>query len=178
MKRLFLAIELPDEMRRAFFEWQGDYRHTQGVKWVPAENLHITAAFLGDVEDKRIRDLIRDLIREINLKPFKLEFRKMVLAPPGGKFRMIWADFYNAEDFNNLVEKIWQAAEKYVNLDINIKKAAIHVTMCRFRQPVYLSGLKQPEFAEKSFEVKGVNLMESELASQRPHYKKIINFKL
>jgi len=144
-KRLFLAIELPDEMRRVFFEWQENYGHLRGVKWVPAENLHVTVEFYGDVEE----DKIPELVDRIVLKPFELEFKEIVLAPPNRPPRMIWADFGD-----------------------------YHVTLARFKQPIYLSGLKQPEIKERKFEVDSVQLMESELTPERPYYKIIESIKL
>ena len=175
-KRLFLAIELPLEMRRMFFEWQENYRDLKAVKWTAEENLHITLAFLGNMEKSRIQKLINELIAELNnFDKFKLAFKAMVLAPDNRPARMIWADFYHSQKFNDLVNKIWQAAKNYVEPEIydNIKNPTAHVTMCRFREPVYLSALKQPALKEKSFEVSSVNLMESELTRQRPYYRVI-----
>ena len=178
-KRLFLAIELPLEMRRMFFEWQENYRDLKAVKWTAEENLHITLAFLGNMEKSRIQPLINELTAELkNFDKFKLAFKAMVLAPDNRPARMIWADFYHSQKFNDLVNKIWQAAKNYVEPEIydNIKNPTAHVTMCRFREPVYLSALKQPALKEKSFEVSSVNLMESELTRQRPYYRVIKKF--
>ena len=111
-KRLFLAIELPLEMRRMFFEWQENYRDLKAVKWTAEENLHITLAFLGNMEKSRIQPLINELTAELkNFDKFKLAFKAMVLAPVNRPARMIWADFYHSQKFNDLVNKIWQVAK-------------------------------------------------------------------
>src|SRR3989338_7425537 len=163
-------------MRRIFFEWQENYRNLKGARWTAEENLHITLAFLGNVEENRIQQLIRELAVELkNFNKFKLAFKAMVLAPVNRPARMIWADFYHSQKFNDLANKIWQVAKNYAEPEIydNIKNPIAHVTMCRFREPVYLSALKQPDLKEKSFEVSSINLMESELTRQRPYYRVI-----
>jgi len=178
-KRFFLAIELPLEMRKVFFEWQENYRDLKGARWTAEENLHITLAFLGNVEESRMQQLIHELSSELkNFDKFELEFKAMVLAPVNRPARMIWADFCYSPKFNDLVNKIWQAAKNYVEHKIydNIKNPATHVTMARLREAVYLNGLKQPELTEKSFEANNIYLMESELTPERPYYKKICLF--
>ena len=181
MKRLFIAIELPLEMRRVFFEWQENYRNLSGAKWTAKENLHITLAFLGNMEESRLQQLINELTAELkNFDKFKLEFKAMVLAPVNRPARMIWADFYSCQKFNDLVNKIWQAAKNYVEPEIydNIKKPIAHVTIARLRNALYLNGLKQPELNGRSFEANKVLLMESELLPAGPKYKAVAEFRL
>ena len=180
-KRLFLAIELPNEMRRIFFEWQENYRNLKGARWTAEENLHITLAFLGNVEENRIQQLIRELAVELkNFNKFKLAFKAMVLAPVNRPARMIWADFYHSQKFNDLANKILSVAKNYAEPEIydNIKNPVAHVTMARLREAIYLNGLKQPELNERSFEANKVLLMESELLPAGPKYKAVAEFRL
>ncbi|NMC51794.1 RNA 2',3'-cyclic phosphodiesterase [Candidatus Kuenenbacteria bacterium] len=179
-KRLFLAIDLPEKMKDELVGWQRNLAGESGVRWTPRENLHITVAFLGDIEEDKIGELIEKVkgaLRES--KPFKLEFRGVVLAPPRGEPRMIWADFFENREFGELAKMIWLAAGDYVLPEIynKIGEQKIHVTLARFRQPIYLSVLRQPELSEKIFEVGEIFLMESELTPEGPYYKTIFNFK-
>jgi len=48
MPRLFVAIELP---RRIKAELDGLRKEIPGVRWVPLDQLHLTLAFLGEVEE-------------------------------------------------------------------------------------------------------------------------------
>ena len=45
--RLFLGFRLPDPATRAVVAWQRDQLVVERVRIVPAENLHVTIAFLG-----------------------------------------------------------------------------------------------------------------------------------
>lgn len=179
-KRLFLAIDLPDKFKKELRDWQDNYQYLRGAKWTPQENLHITSAFLGDVEESKIGELGEKLEEVLTgIKPFNLEFKEVTLAPAYGEPRMIWVDFTNSLEFNELVKKVWSAALNYVVPEVysKIKEPVIHITLARFRQPIYLDKLQQPSLTDKKFEVGGINLMESELAPERPYYKTILNFK-
>ena len=65
--RLFTAIELPPDVRRAVYKWiPGLARHTPSgdgsdVKWVDEENLHITLKFFGEVAEERVAELCDSL---------------------------------------------------------------------------------------------------------------------
>lgn len=45
--RLFIAIELPDDLKAALGRLRVD---VPGARWVQPEQLHLTLAFLGEVE--------------------------------------------------------------------------------------------------------------------------------
>ncbi len=180
-KRIFLSIPLPCEFIKSLVTWQGLYVGLKGARWTVGENLHITLAFLGDVEEESIAELVRLLSDELKeVKGFELKFKEVVLAPPGGRPRMIWADFCISQEFNDLVGGVWKVAGRFVKKEVydRIKPPAMHITLARFRQPIYLSGLKQPELGGKVFKAERVELMESELTSERPYYRVIKEFKL
>jgi 2'-5' RNA ligase len=50
VSRLFVAAELPDEVRRALLA-AVDRRPEPGVRWVPPEQWHVTLRFLGDADE-------------------------------------------------------------------------------------------------------------------------------
>lgn len=180
-KRLFIAIPLPGDFAAVLSRWQSQHRGHWPARWTSKENLHITAAFLGAVEEQKIAALIQALKTALNdFKQFNLEFKRLTPAPSRGPARMIWADFYSCQKFNGLVNKIWPAAKGYVEPEIydNIKNPVAHVTMARLREAIYLSGLKQPDLKEKSFEVSSINLMESELTPEGPRYQVLEEIKL
>ena len=70
-KRLFLALELPDALTRALAALDP---HIPGLRWLPARALHLTLAFLGDVETEKMEELVRSL-SSIEAEPFELSLR-------------------------------------------------------------------------------------------------------
>ncbi|MFN8162026.1 MAG: RNA 2',3'-cyclic phosphodiesterase [Solirubrobacterales bacterium] len=53
-RRLFVAIEIPAPVRAAIAEWGVAALADQALRAVPAQNLHLTLVFLGDVGESRI----------------------------------------------------------------------------------------------------------------------------
>lgn len=56
-KRLFFAIELPDEVQQSLIRWRADNFAPEAGRPVPAANLHMTLAFLGDISAEKQRAL-------------------------------------------------------------------------------------------------------------------------
>jgi 2'-5' RNA ligase len=61
--RLFIALELPDELRETLAETQGMLRGCIKGRFVGSDSLHLTLAFLGSVEAHRVPDIEEALQR-------------------------------------------------------------------------------------------------------------------
>ena len=58
--RLFLALDLPDRIRRELAAWGRDHVEGRpGLRLVPPRNLHVTLCFLGWREEEEIESLAR-----------------------------------------------------------------------------------------------------------------------
>ena len=70
LRRLFIAIQLNDETRESVRETQAAFRR-QGVRgnYTPAENLHLTLAFIGEYGDP---DSVLDAMETVRFSPFSL----------------------------------------------------------------------------------------------------------
>jgi len=56
--RVFVAINPPREVRARIGEAERDLREAGfPIRWVPAENVHLTLKFLGEVAEKQLRDV-------------------------------------------------------------------------------------------------------------------------
>lgn len=73
--RLFAAIQLSDEIRRSITAAMHDLK-SAGVRgsYVPAQNLHLTLAFIGETDDP---GSVRDALKNVTFKPFKLSLSDM-----------------------------------------------------------------------------------------------------
>ncbi|EEJ8568804.1 RNA 2',3'-cyclic phosphodiesterase, partial [Salmonella enterica subsp. enterica] len=56
-KRLFFAIDLPDDARTQIIAWRAAHFASEDGRPVAAANLHLTLAFLGDVSNDKQRAL-------------------------------------------------------------------------------------------------------------------------
>jgi 2'-5' RNA ligase len=84
--RLFIAIELPDDVKR---ELGGLWMDIPGVRRVPTEQIHLTLAFLGEVEESAAERLAGELSR-IQLPGFHLCFSGPGCFPDRRRPRVLW----------------------------------------------------------------------------------------
>ena len=89
MLRLFVAVDLPAELRSAIARLcQG----IGGARWTRPEQLHITLRFLGDTAEDRLADLRADL-HEVRAPRFELALRGTGVFPaPSARkpARVLW----------------------------------------------------------------------------------------
>jgi len=92
--RLFVAVELDDEMRTAAGKAAEELRKRIGrvldPKWVPAENMHLTVRFIGHVPDERAPATLDALSPALSLDPFDLALSECGVFPPHGAPRVLW----------------------------------------------------------------------------------------
>ena len=73
--RLFIAIELPDDIKECLSAIQkkmiGQLSHEDKIMPVKKERMHLTLKFLGEVQPNNIKE-IKDTLKEIKLTPFSL----------------------------------------------------------------------------------------------------------
>jgi 2'-5' RNA ligase len=109
--RLFVAIELPDDVREALGRVQQDLKKrveraaTQGrppVRWTRPEGIHVTLKFLGATPPSRVGPLIDALASTV--APFRLSLQPDGVGNFGGKnnLRTLWVGL--AGDVDGLAE--------------------------------------------------------------------------
>ncbi|HXF51509.1 MAG TPA: RNA 2',3'-cyclic phosphodiesterase [Dehalococcoidia bacterium] len=97
--RLFVAIELPDDVREALGRVQEDLKRRIGrasrqprapVRWTRPEGIHVTLKFLGATPPSRVGPLI-DALRAA-VPPFRLSLQPDGVGNFGGKnnLRTLW----------------------------------------------------------------------------------------
>jgi len=94
--RLFLAIELSRDVLTAasaatdrLGKEVARAAPRATLRWIPAENLHITLWFLGEIRDP-ILDALQAAITGINVPPFELRIAGAGAFPPSGDPRVLW----------------------------------------------------------------------------------------
>ncbi|MBN1792136.1 RNA 2',3'-cyclic phosphodiesterase [Candidatus Woesearchaeota archaeon] len=84
--RLFIAIELPSEVKAALEKIGKDMRSSKAV---PRENLHITLKFLGDLPDERVPGIITAL-SDVKFNPFSIKLERAGAFPSERNAKVIW----------------------------------------------------------------------------------------
>jgi 2'-5' RNA ligase len=175
--RLFVAVEISDEVRRSLAAAQSRLRRTPArVGWVAPENIHLTLAFLGDVGADRIASLAAALDgvgREF--APFGYTVAGLGCFGSRRAPRVLWAGVsHGAED---LVRLQAQTAVALRALDVRLEDRPFspHLTIGRVRSSrgaERLGPLLEAGAGEVfgTVDVARLLLMRSELRPQGPVY--------
>jgi len=177
-KRLFISINIPNEIKKELEIVQKQI-DIKDIKWVSINNLHITIYFLGTIEEKLIPILIDKLNSQLShIKRFILKFDKILFAPPNTKSRMIWAQFYKNNEYENLYKKINNVIQDIIDKSDttnNNKELIPHITLARFNKSLPDIKIKQPKI--KDLIIDSYQLMESNVVDNNRVYSTIANFK-
>jgi RNA 2',3'-cyclic 3'-phosphodiesterase len=129
MPRLFVAVDLPEELRPAVARLcQG----IGGARWTRPEQLHITLRFLGDTPEDRLADM-RARLRQVRMPRFELALRGTGVFPPAGArkpARVLWLGFDPPEPLQTLK----YAIDAVLGPDPETAKRGFspHLTLARF----------------------------------------------
>lgn len=128
--RLFIAIDLPPELKQALAKLRCEL---PAARWVPAEQIHLTLAFLGEVEEASAWRLNTELTR-IQLPSFTLTLTGPGCFPHRQRPRVLWVGVAPEAGLTNLVAAV-QIAIRDCSLPVEERPFAAHITLGRLRFP-------------------------------------------
>jgi len=202
--RIFIAINLPDNTRKRLLSYQEKWPDLP-IKWTYKDNLHITLLFLGYLTDEELLDVIRDAEKIITEKEsFQISLNKIIYGPPaslreqtrlrsvaGGSAqkipKMIWAIGETSEEFTDLQKSLEEGVYNEPLPDSEKREKGNyftpHVTLGRLKSFEFnqMDLEEIPEINEDvnlSFLVESIEIMESELKKNGPHYTILESFQL
>jgi len=179
--RLFLAVELPDEIRTQLKDVQRVLRpHATAAKWVAPESIHITLKFLGEVPEKRL-DEIDTALAGLTWKPFTISVHGVGFFPGARSPRVLWAGM-DAPTMQGLTEELDARMEP---LGFEREKRAFrpHITLARSKTSRLESVLvtASSTFADRdfgSFTADRIHLVQSTLKPSGAVYSMIKKYSL
>ncbi|HET7753159.1 MAG TPA: RNA 2',3'-cyclic phosphodiesterase [Anaeromyxobacteraceae bacterium] len=140
-RRLFIAVEPPPPVRRRLAAIQAEMKRLAGrnaddVRWVGADNLHVTLQFLGSVPEERVEDVKAALAgAAAEIAPLHLELRGAGAFPHGRKPRVLWAGLSGDVDrLTALAASIGNALAP-LGFTPEDRPFSPHVTLGRSREP-------------------------------------------
>jgi len=130
MNRLFVAIDLPDEVKNAIDGIVS--RALDGARLVPREQLHLTLRFIGD-GDEKIFEAIKKELGSIRATPFSLTLKGAGHFPRGREPSVLWVGMEENGPLLDLQKKIEQSI---VNAGIaaDERRFSPHITIARLRE--------------------------------------------
>ncbi|MEN2997926.1 MAG: RNA 2',3'-cyclic phosphodiesterase [Brevinematia bacterium] len=178
MDRLFVAIDLPVEIKRDFVVILDELRSANG-KTVPIENIHLTVKFIG--ETNKTKDIINTL-SAIRFRSFSLSVEGVGLFGSVYHPKVFWVGVVKNESLESLFLVLEEELSK-VGIAKENREFSPHITLARFKAKPDIRRLESvlKTYGSRkfgSFDVKGVTLYKSELAHPNPKYFPLKFFQL
>ena len=128
--RLFIAIEFSDEVKKKLIRLR---KEIPGARWVPAEQIHLTLAFLGEVDETSAGRLTGEL-SQIRSPVFKLCFSGTGCFPDRRRPRVLWVGLEPEPHLNLLAAKV-RAAVLACGIPQEERPFSPHITLARLKLP-------------------------------------------
>src|SRR6516165_10166415 len=179
--RLFLAVDLPDQVRHELAVVQNALKPlTDSARWVSPDSIHITLKFLGEVPEKVVDD-IDTALAGLSWKPFTVTVHGVGFFPGNRSPRVFWAGM-EAPTMQDLAEELDSRMER-VGFDKEKRAFRPHLTLARARDTRIDSSLvtasaKYEEHNFGSFTADRVFLIKSTLNPSGPVYEKLKEYLL
>lgn len=126
MIRLFVALGLPEMVRQRLALVRAPLN---GARWVPAENMHVTLRFIGNI-DEPVANEIDDRLARIEAAPFELKLNGLGTFGSRGRVRTLWAGVERNPALEHLQTKVENACMR-AGLPPEKRRFHAHVTLAR-----------------------------------------------
>ena len=126
--RLFIAIEVPDDLKMALGRLRMDI---PGAHWVPSEQIHLTLAFLGEVEETVVPRLTGELAG-IQAPGFRLSFSGTGCFPNRHRPHVLWVGLEPEPHLQLLASKV-RTAVLSCGIPQEERPFSPHITLARIK---------------------------------------------
>ena len=165
--RLFVAAELPDGLLDALVETQAALRESVAGRYVAPDSLHVTLAFLGNVEAARI-PLLESALDEACAGVCAFEVATAGLGSFGRRAQAtLWQGFTASDEFAQLAKRVRKELTS-AGFSFDSKTFLPHVTLMR-KADIREGLLPMPTVARGTIDT--VTLFKSDLSGPRPVYE-------
>lgn len=182
--RLFVAVDLPDDVRAACGEaverLRADLRRggiDDAFRWVAVGNLHLTLRFLGNVDGDSAARVIESMRAPIARDSATIELGGPGTFPPRGRPRVLHVGVASGLEFlRELRADVDARLAPLCRWDADTRPFAPHLTLARGKErgkfnPVDFSRLlERAAWPRAAFRVSRVTLFSSKTLSSGPEY--------
>jgi 2'-5' RNA ligase len=187
--RLFVAAEIGDalaaraaELSRELQRRAADAAPSAKVTWIPADRLHLTVRFIGEVDDVRVAAIREALEAPLDIAPFSLTLAGAGAFPTGGAPRVLWAGVATGRDELLLAEREMTLRLASIGVPADQRAYSPHLTLARVREP---AGLRSPRLLDGltdttlgTVRIDAITLFHSKLSPKGPTYTPLLRIRL
>ena len=177
--RLFIAIEIPEDIRKKLASLQAKIGDVGKVKWVETENIHLTLKFLGETD---ALDEIKESLEKVKCRKFTSAVSGFGVFPNESYIRVIWAGMEPRKSIDELHEEIDDSLS-HLGFPKD-QKFHPHLTLGRVRsvsdKEKLKSAVDELKVIEKigEFKIEKFKLKKSTLTPKGPVYEDVAIFNL
>ena len=170
LHRTFIAINLPEEIKKELISWQKKWPNLPG-HWTKPKNLHITLLFLGNLDNEQLKETLQKA-QEIGARhnPFLISLNKICFGPPQKiPPKMVWAEGESSDELTSLhsdLENTIFGLPSYKYKEREFRQYRLHITLARIKTWQFRRMEEKLEINESidlSFEASSIEVMESQL---------------
>ncbi|HEX6148665.1 RNA 2',3'-cyclic phosphodiesterase [Nocardioides sp.] len=183
--RMFVALTPPDEAVEHLDAFLEARREAAPFRWTLPEQLHVTLAFLADVPDRRLDDLVERLTRAARRRTrFPTRIAGGGAFPNAARARVLWAGLDVDEAGRTEVGRMAtgaRAAASKAGIEVEGRRFRPHLTVARLGRPAEVSRWVRllDEYAGPDWVVDRIDLIASYLGQGprgRPRYEVVESF--
>ncbi len=185
MIRSFLAIELPEAIRRKIEEVQKDLKLSHAdVRWVSPEKIHLTLKFFGSIDESRIDPIVKSIGGPTQTSsPFSLAVRGMGAFPHLKNPRVIWMGLVDEKEILPSFQRELEKELRKIGFESEDRPFHPHLTLGRMKSNQGRDELigRMEKYREEQFgdfQVEKVVLFKSDLRPSGPIYTPLKELRL
>ncbi|HAF07493.1 MAG: 2'-5' RNA ligase [candidate division TA06 bacterium 32_111] len=176
-KRLFIAFKIPSDLKNELLLVQHKIKNNldlKGVNWVKPDNMHITIAFLGQIDEKSVPQIV-NIMDSANFNPVQVKGEGLKFFNKNN-YPAIF--FYSLEITDELKDTVGRIRETLIKngIDFDRKNFNAHVTIARIKDEFEGKLLfkfvnqKKTFFESKRYSINSLVLFESRFIDNQPTY--------
>jgi len=178
--RLFIAIEIPDEIKELMIDAQRKMQDVGVVaSWTRVEGMHLTLKFLGEVAESRVPSLLTAIAGSVHgIMRFQLAFAGAGAFPNPRNARVAWIGVTGETDKLARLQASVEEAVTALGFKREDRSFKPHLTLGRIKhirsRDAWIKTLGEMMHATfPSLEVRRVSLMKSDLKPSGAEYAEI-----
>ncbi|MCI0552970.1 MAG: RNA 2',3'-cyclic phosphodiesterase [Anaerolineae bacterium] len=191
--RAFIALEIPAKVQKDIYHATSNLRSGIGslIRWVPAENMHLTLKFLGDISPANVEFLTQMIRAEADSHPcFDIHLTGLGSFPSPKRPRVIYIGIQAPAELETLQHAVESAAHRlgYASDANGGRSFSPHLTIGRVKHALRISAADQQKIRRALEETKidslgtarvdAVHLYKSELKPTGSVYTRLYSAQL
>lgn len=183
--RLFVGIAIPSSVRGEVGSRNAALRRRlPAARWVPAEKLHFTLSFLGEIQGDVLPTLAASLETVFaRRRPFGLQLAGAGFFPPGRGARVLWLGVEDGNALRALQSEVAGQLKAELGVEPEARPYHPHLTLARCTRPwprrAAVSWVGAfPSRVGEPFEVRAGHLFRSRLGRRGAAYEILETFPL